>query len=190
MSTFHHPISKPDIANMISIDDLMKKYKRERSRKKMLPHYERMIGEVTEYSEPKLLFSRFGRDIVDQLALSKVKEMKGVYFAVTTLGEQIDKRYAELSIDDLALAAILDEISLSWIAAITRTFHASLRAQFDEPELKIGPAYRPGLGNIPIETQAIVFEHLTASEIGVTLNEFMVMEPSRSTSLVIPIMAK
>ena len=169
MNDLIQPIDKYSIADMISLDDLMKKYKRERSRKKMLPHYEKMIIEVTELAHPKMIASRFGSDVVAELALGDVKEMVGVYFAVCTLGSAIDQRYAELSEDDLALAAILDEIALAWIVVLTRTFHKQLREQFSEPQLKIGPAYRPGLGKIPIECQATVFKYLPASDIGVTL---------------------
>ncbi|MEM7330797.1 MAG: hypothetical protein AAF490_01805 [Chloroflexota bacterium] len=183
-------LDKNSIAELITLEKLMKKYKRERSRKKMQPHYERMMAEVTELAEPKLISMRFGAEIVAEMALEKMNDMVGGYFALCTLGDAIDKRYAEHSVDDLALAAILDEIALAWIVAITRTFHQQLRQQFDDPNFKIGPAHRPGLGRIPIETQAIVFSHLPADKIGVTLSEFMVMEPARSTSLVIPILKK
>ena len=110
--------------------------------------------------------------------------------AVCTLGPALDKRYEALSEDELALAAVLDEISVGWIVKLTRVFHKVAREQYAAQRLKTGPPYRPGVGKMPIEIQALVFQHVPADQIGVTLSEFMVMHPSRSTSLVIPILDK
>lgn len=179
---------KDAIKTAVTLEDMLKKYKRERSRKKMMPHYEKMLEEVAQLAEPQIAYQFFGSDIVEQVDAHVPKEMQAVIFAVCTLGYAIDEYYEQLAVDEMAMAAILDEISLAWIVVLTRQFHRVVRAQGVEIGLKVGPAYRPGVGNIPIELQATVFEHLQTAEIGVTLDEFMVMRPARSTSLVIPIL--
>ena len=182
-----YTIDKAAVIAAVSLEDMLKKYKRERSRKKMQPHYERMLVEVAACAEPQIIFQAFADEVVEQIKPFVPKEMQLIVFAVCTLGADLDKKYVQLSQDELALAAILDEIALAWIVALTRFFHTSARAQCSDQGFKMGPAYRPGVGNIPLEAQEIVFQHLPAEAIGVTLSEFMVMEPARSTSLIIPI---
>lgn len=180
-------VDKAALIDEVKLEDLLKKYKRERSRKKMEPIYGRVMVEMASLADPQLAYRAFGPEVAEEVKDFIGKKMQAVIFAVCTLGLGVDDRYEVLSEEELAVAAILDEIALSWIVIMTRQFHQKVRQQCKEIGLKVGPAYRPGVGNLPIEVQKIVFDHLSTDEIGVSLNEYMVMKPIRSTSLVIPI---
>lgn len=181
-------LDKDALHSAIDLESLLKKYRRERSRKKMQPLYDSMRTAVAERVEPKLMFRLFGADVVQKLGGSVAAETVQVVIGVCTLGPAIDRFYDELaSEDEMVLAAIVDEIGVSWIVNMTRQFHQTVRAQLAERDLKAGPPYRPGVGHMPIELQTLVFDHLPTEQIGVTLSDVLVMTPIRSTSLVIPV---
>jgi hypothetical protein len=174
----------------VDLESLLKKYKRERSRKKMEPLYEKMVVGVANRVKPQMMFAVFGEAVVKQLQAHVLDETVNIVLAVCTLGPELDRYYDELSVDDLALAAIADEIGVAWVVNLTKQFHQSIRAQMSDSGLKVGPPFRPGVGNIPIEVQKVVFEQLETTQIGVTLSDYLVMTPIRSTSLMIPIYAR
>lgn len=180
-------LNKSKIESAVSLADLLKKYNTPRRLKKMQPLYERMLKEVAELAQPQLLFTEKPIGELPGLAPLLNAETAVVLLAVCTMGEAVDQRYETYLGDEIFLAAILDEISLQWIVHMTQQFHRQIRAEFTKKNLKVGPAFRPGVGKMPIEVQTIVFDHLPAEEIGVRLSEVLMMTPIRSTSLVIPV---
>lgn len=188
MKKLTYTLDHDSLKTAVSLDDLLKKYKRPRSRKKMQPLYEQMIAEVAARAEPRLIFEQFGADVVAQLNDHVSAETVRVVLVACTLGEPLDRFYETLNADDqMAQAAIVDEVGLLWIVNLTRQFHQSIRAQLAEQGLKAGPPFRPGVGKLPIDLQTVIFDHLPADQIGLTLNEYLVMTPIRSTTLVVPI---
>lgn len=184
-------LDKDALRSSIDLESLIKKYRRERSRKKMLPLYDEMIKSVAQRADPRLVFDLFGEEMVKQLGGNVAGETVQVVFGVCTLGAPLDTYYDQLATsDEMVRAAILDEIGVSWIVNLTRRFHQSVRSQLAERGLKAGPPYRPGVGHMPIELQRLVFDNLPTEQIGVALSDVLVMTPIRSTSLVIPVYAR
>ena len=154
----------------------------------MEPIYRAVLSETVCISEPVALYDEFQREELPDLFRWLSLETTSVVLALCTLGHCLQPHIDNISQNDMVSAAVFDEISLSCITAIARQIHSSIRLEAQKVGLKAGPAYRPGLGRWPLETQHIIFARLPAYIIAVTLNEQLVMTPRQSTSLIIPIL--
>lgn len=175
----------------VSLEKFEKRYKSPRRRKKMMPLYERMLEEVSAVAEPQGLYERFHFDDLPELHEFAADRTSGFVLGIVTLGESADQKEAEVAADDIVSASIMEEIALAMIVGLANDLRSRIKGlvtEEDEP-LKVGPAYRPGIGRWPIELQALMFEKLPGAEIGVSLSDVMVMTPGWSTSLIIPLLA-
>jgi hypothetical protein len=153
--------------------------------------YEVMLAEAEALAEPMTIHGEFSLAQTAALTPWLQKETTAVVLAVCTFGSATNERIHVLMEDDMALAAILDEIMLAAMVKLTRQLHGDIRETMQQTHgLKAGPAYRPGVGRWPMAAQRTVFAHLPTHEIGVTLNDYLVMMPVHSTSLVIPVLDK
>ena len=103
---------------------------------------------------------------------------------VATSGFEIDraiKKYTQISPSRaLALSAIGSER----IETLCNTFCKELKGKYGE----LTPRFSPGYGDLPLSTQECIFSHLNASKnIGVTLNNSLLMSPSKSVTAIIGI---
>ena len=155
-----------------------------------MPFYQELLAEVEKLSQPAAVCHEFSLDDVSELNEWLPLQTNAVVLAVCTLGPQLDDHVEELSERDLLSAVILNEISLAMINAMTRDVHAAIRREMQRRGLKAGAAYRPGVGRWPLVTQEIVFDRIPAQTIGVSLDEFLLMRPVKSTSLIIPVLDK
>ena len=174
----------------LSLASLVKRYPEGRRRQRMTRMYEMMLAEAEALAEPMTMYGEFSLAQTAALTPWLQKEATAVILAVCTFGSATNKRIHALLEDDMALAAILDEIMLAAMVALTRQLHGDIRMAMQSRHLKAGPAYRPGVGRWPMAAQRTVFAHLPTHEIGVTLNDYLVMMPVHSTSLVIPVLDK
>lgn len=177
----------PETIGRISIEPLLKRYGSGKRRERMVPIYQDMLAEVEDHALPEAIYEEFPRDILSELSPWLSEDTTAVVLALCTLGPGMQDRINELAQDDMLAAVVIDELTLAWVTAITRQIHGSVRHQAQERGLKAGPAFRPGLGRWPLETQRTVFNWLPAQEIGVALTDDLVMMPRQSTSLIIPL---
>lgn len=171
----------------IPLASLIKRYPEGRRRKKMRRFYENMLVEAERLAEPQTVWDEF--DLAETAVLNPYHkpEITAVVLALCTFGMPLQDRIHELIVEDIVSAAVLDEVMLAAMVALTRELHSSIREKLQLRNLKAGPAYRPGVGRWPIDAQKLVFDRLSAEEIGVVLNESLTMTPVHSTSLIIPI---
>lgn len=174
----------------LSLESFLKRYKNGRRRERLDPIYRTMLVEAERLSIPKAIYDEFSLAQVPDLSEWLLPDTTRVVLSLCTLGSSLESRINELSRNDLLSAVVLDEIALAYITAITRQIHDSIRSQTQTSGLKAGPAYRPGLGRWPLETQNTIFACLPADIIGITLSDHLLMTPTKSTSLIIPILAR
>lgn len=170
-----------------SIDKLLAKYKTERRRKRMRPIYTAMQEAAISTAKPEIWLERFRLDQLDELAPYTAEGTEGYFLGLCTLGAGLDEKIHLIGQEDIAAAAVIEEVALAMIVTLTNGMRATAAELVTAEGLKVGPAYRPGVGRWPIELQTLIFTHLPTEEIGVTLSEFMVMSPSKSTSVIVPV---
>ncbi|MCA9925887.1 MAG: hypothetical protein KC421_26125 [Anaerolineales bacterium] len=170
-----------------TLDSLLKRYKNNRRLRKVTPVYESMLVEAKRQIKIAFIYGQFPHSTVETLHPWLSTDTTDVILAICTLGPELDNSINRLSKEDLLTAVILKEIALAWIVNLTREIHRAARRQIAQNGLKVGPAYRPGVGRWPIEAQQTIFAHLPAADIGVTLDDYLMMRPTISTSLIIPI---
>lgn len=179
------PITTPQ-RPALSPDYFLRRYKTERRRKKMEPYYQTMIEVLPTLSEPLAIYDEYPISSVTELSPWLRPDTVAVTLGLCSLGLHLDAWAQELVQVDLISAVILEEVALAWIVAITREIHGHIRSEGKKRGIITGPAYRPGVGRWPLDTQLSVFTRLPAERIGVSLDKNLQMRPIQSTSLIIP----
>lgn len=174
----------------LAVDQLIKRYKTARSKERWMPIYQTLLDDAQRLAEPAAICQEFPLGEMSDLQEWLPAQTQSVILAVTTLGKVLDDHVNDLTNTDLISAVILNEITLAMINAMTRQLHANIRSETLDRGLKAGAAYRPGVGRWPLSTQEVIFERIPAHEIGVSLDEFLMMRPVKSTSLIIPVLDK
>lgn len=152
--------------------------------------YQAMLQEAERLSRPGSLYAEYSLEEVQALVPWLPQGSLAVVLGLCTLGFEVEKRIRELFEDEAPSAVVLDEICLALVGAMARQIHRTVRRRAEEGGLHAGPPYRPGLGHWPLEAQRTLFARLPAQEIGVSLSANLVMKPAKTTSLIIPLLAK
>ena len=109
---------------------------------------------------------------------------KAVIFAAT-VGIGIDRLITKYSRLSPSRALMLQAIGAERIEALCDRFYKDIK---NEHPSGIRPRYSPGYGDLPLEVQKDVFKLLEAPKrIGISLNESMLMTPTKSVTAFIGI---
>ena len=161
--------------------------------------YEACLKEVEQKLTYKVCWGRFpinrtedkldfGFLQTDSKALMKnLESCKEVIVFAATIGLEIDRlirRYTNLS---PAKALFFQAIGAERIESLCDTFCDELKGE----GLQLRPRFSPGYGDLPLEMQKDVFRVLDCPrKIGLTLNESLLMSPSKSVTAIIGIGGK
>ena len=108
-----------------------------------------------------------------------------VLFAATVgIGmDRLISRYGKLS---PVKALCFQAIGAERIESLCSAFNADVRREGKRKGLRTRPRYSPGYGDFPLETQRVIFDLLDCSrKIGLSLNDSLLMSPSKSVTAVI-----
>lgn len=178
----HAPLPEIPIARFLH------RYRSAKRRERLRPLYELMMEEARRLAEPATVQAEFAAESLVELAPSFQEGTRGAVLAVCTIGSRLEQEIVELfAQDEPHLGMILDEICLQLVSGMARALHAGVRQSALTRGLQVGPPYRPGLGRWPMEAQRAIFNRLPAEAIGVTLDNYLMMHPLKSTSLIIPL---
>ena len=110
---------------------------------------------------------------------------RAVLFAATA-GSEIDRltvRYSRLS---PARAVTLQAIGAERIESLCDAFCADLKQRYALEKCGVRPRFSPGYGDLPLEFQKDIFRVLECSKrIGLTLNDSLLMSPSKSVTAIV-----
>ena len=110
-----------------------------------------------------------------------------VVFAATA-GLGIDRLINKYSRTSPATALCLQAIGSERIEALCDTFCRELSLEYGRIGKLTRPRFSAGYGDLPLELQSKIFEALTPqNKIGVTLNESLIMSPSKSVTAIVGI---
>lgn len=113
-----------------------------------------------------------------------------VAFVVCTIGERIDRKIVATTTRQAGLdGLLLQGAALALLEAAARCAWHHLADTVGRQGLFAGARLEPGCRQLPLTRQVDLFDRIDAAEIGVTLNDSLLMAPLRSLSFVVPISA-
>lgn len=108
-----------------------------------------------------------------------------VVFAAT-VGLGLDRLIARYGYQSPSTALMLQAIGAERIEALCDYFCEQLRLEVTKTGLHPVPRFSPGYGDFPLELQKDIFRVLDCSrKIGLTLNESLLMSPSKSVTAIV-----
>jgi cobalamin-dependent methionine synthase I len=127
-------------------------------------------------------------------SISLAKNLDGcdsVIIFAATLGIELDRAIARYSRLSPAKALLLDAIGTERAEALCDAFCEEINTQKETRGLTVRPRFSPGYGDLPIEMQRDIFALLESHKrIGLSLNESMLMSPSKSVTAIIGVCSK
>lgn len=112
---------------------------------------------------------------------------KAIVFAAT-IGIGIDRLISKYSRLSPAKALCLQAIGAERVEALCNDFCEKMESEFQGKGEKLRPRFSPGYGDLPLETQKMIFSLLDCPKrIGVTLGDTLLMSPSKSVTAFIGI---
>lgn len=109
-----------------------------------------------------------------------LKDCKSVLVFAATVGIEIDRLIAKFGRISPSKALMMQAIGAERIEALCDSFCNDIKK---EKNIKLRPRFSPGYGDLPLDTQKDIFAVLECSKrIGVTLNNSLLMSPSKSVT--------
>ena len=129
----------------------------------------------------------FGFSSVSSSALAKNLEgCEKVIIFSATVGIGIDRLIAKYGVRSPSKALLLQAFGAERIESLCDLFTRDIASQYGENNL--APRFSPGYGDLPLEFQTEIFRVLDCPRrIGLTLNESLLMSPSKSVTAIIGI---
>ena len=110
-----------------------------------------------------------------------------VLFAAT-VGIGLDRRIARYGRTSPAKALLLQAMGAERIEALCNAFSQKIKTDTAPEGLQTTSRFSPGYGDLPLELQRDIFRTLNcAGKIGLTLNDSLIMSPSKSVTAIIGI---
>ena len=156
--------------------------------REMLPHALSAMRYSVSYSEFNIereedtlnlgFISTDSKDLLKNLS-----GCSSVIVFAATVGLQMDRLIAKYAAISPSRALILEAIGSERIESLSNLFNAEIAAERGALGLSLKPRFSPGYGDFPIETQKNIFEALDCPRrIGLSLNESLLMSPSKSVT--------
>ncbi len=125
-------------------------------------------------------------------ALSKnLSQCDRVLLFAATTGLDIDRLILKYSRVNAAKALVFQAIGAERIEALCNAFCDDMQAEFEDKGLYLRPRFSPGYGDFTIEFQRNIFSVLDCNrKIGLSLNESLIMSPSKSVTAIVGISDK
>ena len=125
-------------------------------------------------------------DFGDSLDIKKnMRNSESVIFFAATVGIELDRLIAKYSVLSPATALLIESIGSERVEALCDAFNEDMRAKKLSQGFKLRPRFSPGYGDLAIEYQKKLFDILSPSRIGITLNDSYLMTPSKSVTALI-----
>ena len=112
----------------------------------------------------------------------------GAILFAATVGHTPDRLIARYGSVSPARALMHQAIGTERIEALCDLFEGEIREEKARQGVSVARRYSPGYGDLSLEIQREIFAHVDcAKRIGVTLNESLLMSPSKSVTAIIGI---
>ena len=103
---------------------------------------------------------------------------------VCTVGSRVSERITQLKTNgDPVQSLLLDQLATLAVGKLSQQFYQMLMTESEARGLHTSTYLSPGESEWSIRDQAVIFDLLDATQIGVSLTESMLMKPIKSVSL-------
>ena len=109
---------------------------------------------------------------------------EAVVFAATA-GVEFDRLIAKYGRVSPVRALIFQALGTEYAEAVCRAFCADIDTRIAQRKLCAAPRFSPGYGDLPLEMQRDIFKLLDPRRIGLSLNDSLLMSPSKSVTAII-----
>lgn len=130
-------------------------------------------------------FDKSDADVVlESVHLAKnLKSCHKVLLLAATIGLEADKLLQRYEVMNMAKASIAQACGAACIEAYCNKLQRELTVKATECGVVLRPRFSPGYGDLPLETQQMIFPMLDcAKRIGLTLTDSMLMYPTKSVT--------
>ena len=118
-----------------------------------------------------------------------IKELSGCHSIIlfaATVGIEIDRMIAKSALASPLLELVLSAIGTERVEALCDEFCRELKVQKAEMGIGVRRRFSPGYSDLPLDLQKDVFRALGCSKhIGLSLNESLLMSPSKSVTAIV-----
>ena len=116
---------------------------------------------------------------------------KSIIVFAATVGIEIDRLIARYSSRSPTRALMLQAIGNERVESLCNAFCEEIAREKELAQERVHPRFSAGYGDLPLELQRDIFAVLDCSrKIGVTLNQSLLMSPSKSVTAIIGISHK
>ena len=117
-----------------------------------------------------------------------LKNCDSVVLFAATVGIEIDRLIAKYSRVSPSKALMLQAIGAERIETLCNAFDKEIAEQMQQTGKHTRPRFSPGYGDLPLDIQRDIFRVLDCPrKIGLSLNESLLMSPSKSVTAIIGI---
>ncbi len=129
----------------------------------------------------------FGKTVSKDLAKNLADCKKVIIFAAT-IGLELDRLILRHGKTEPSVALCLQAIGAERIEVLCDTFCKEIKEEYAQKGKNLRPRFSAGYGDLSIDFQKEIFNVLDcAKHIGLTLNDSLVMSPSKSVTAIIGI---
>lgn len=158
------------------------------------------LNEIKEKLTYKICWDQFPviiKDNIIDMGFAKVKsedlsenlkECDSIILFAACIGLEVDRLISKYAILSPAKSVIFQAIGAERVESLCCLFNKEIKEQINLEKRDARPRFSPGYGDLPLEFQKEVFKVLDCQrQIGVTLNESLLMSPSKSVTAIIGI---
>lgn len=150
----------------------------------MKPEFYSKVIDIKEVVDNKVILEN---DMVleEEYLYNQLKDCKAIAVNVATIGNEVGILENEyISRRESMRAIICDKIAVVALDAIVDENRNKLSMQLKEYGFNISSETSPGEGGVSLENQKLIFKLLEHENMCVKLNEFCMMEPTKSSSFI------
>lgn len=172
-------------------------------REEFTPILKECLNEVLDKLSYRVCYCSFsvsklcgGLDLSFTISNSKklnehIKNCTEIIVFSSTIGIEIDKLIKKYNHISPLKALIFEGIGTERIESLCNAFCTFLTQEYSRQNKLLKSRFSPGYGDLPIETQKDIFKVLNPNKyIGLTLNDSMLMSPSKSVTAIIGVYDK
>lgn len=123
-----------------------------------------------------------------KLVFRRLSGCSSVLVFAATIGIEIDRLIAKYGKASASKALFFQAIGAERIEALCHTFCKQTATKMAVSGYSVGPRFSPGYSDFPLEAQVQIFSALDCSrKIGLSLNDSLLMSPSKSVTALVGI---